>query len=260
MNARRAGLVLVSLGVLTGGVVAARAAAVPAAPAHLVAPSQPVITVHDDTVPARPAAAASSNPTAVSASEPTPADAGIPAGLPAYTPARAADSCESQAIPHPTGFASMGGTGTDTITQPNGSTATYPAWRRHAALQYVCLGPAAGGGVEVQAILMAVGADDPSTYTFAMGPAGVTLVNLDPGRAATRADFLAVGQRLDSWPTGGCSRVSIPDLGPRHAVIDDTFCFSANGALRHVDLHERATGTDGVRRDLAVSLDLIPGG
>jgi len=147
----------------------------------------------------------------------------------------------------------------DTITQPDGSSATYDVYRRHAPLQWVCLSSQPDGTVDVQGILQPVGGDT-SIYEFTMGPAGVTLVAIQPGRATSVDDLIPVGVSLASWPTGGCGTVHLPDLGPRHASINDTFCFTPGGALRHVDLHERATGATGVSRDLEASLDLFPQG
>lgn len=250
--------------VLTGGALVARAASAPPTTATALAPQRPVIVIHSDpgAVHAASASSASGSSAAAAAPQATAPDAvGQPRSLPVYVPPpQGGDTCESVTLPHPSGFTSMGGTGSDTITQPDGSSSTYIAYTRHASLQLVCLRATGDGGVETQAVLEATGADDPSTYDFLMSPSGVTLVSLDPGRAETPSDFLATNQRLASWPTNGCGRVVRSDLGPRHASIDDTFCFSPNGAIRHVDLHERATGSDGVSRNLQVSFDLFPNG
>jgi hypothetical protein len=248
--------------ILTGGALAARAASAPSTSTTPIAWHRPLITVHSDAAVVHPAMGPALQPAAaVGASGGAPDGTGQARPQPHYVlPPSGADSCEAQPVPHPVGFTAMGGTGTDTITQPNGSSATYTAYTRHAAQQAVCLRSTADGGVEVQVIIQAVGAIDPSTYDLLIAPDSVTLVSLDPGRAETPSDFLAVNSRLSSWPTSGCGRFTSNDLGPRHAVIDDTLCFSPNGALRHVDLHERATGSDGVSRDLKVSLDSFPNG
>ncbi|HEV3125388.1 MAG TPA: hypothetical protein VG266_12495 [Candidatus Dormibacteraeota bacterium] len=262
MNARRSAVTLLLPTILiltTGGALAARAASAPPTPPTAPSPSRPQITVHGDAAVIHPVAAAAQAPT------PQPQTAAPDAGQahpqPNYVlPPSHADSCEAQPVPHPVGFTAMGGTGTDTITQPDGSAATYTAYARHASQQAVCLRSTGDGGVEVQVIIEAVEAIDPSTYDLLISPGTVTLVSLDPGRAETPSDFLAVSRQLSAWPTSGCGHFASSDLGPRHAAIDDTFCFSANGALRHVDLNERATGSDGVRRDLRISLDAFPNG
>lgn len=233
-----------TLGVRAAGPLSGAA---PAGPAT----ARPVITVVPDAAPAAatPAAPAPARP----AAQVRAADArgtGIPNALPAYALPGSADPCESQAIPHPTGFTQMGGTGTDVITD-RGTTTSYAVYERHAPLQYVCTNATAGGGVEVDAVLQPIGADE-DTFVFDMSPAGVTLVSITPGRPAKGAQPVAVDRRLAAWPTAGCGSVSLPG-------IDDTFCFHPDGTLRHVDLHEKdAFGA--VSRSISASLDDFPEG
>ena len=214
--------------------------------------TRPVITVQRDAAPEHPAAQPATPAVAHVAAQ----DAiGAPHALPAFVPGSIrGDACESQSTPHPVGFTQMGGTGTDTITQRSGSSVIYDVYRRHAPLQWVCLSSEPDSTVDIQGILQPVGGDA-STYEFTMGPAGLTLLAIQPGRSTSVNDMIPVGASLGSWPANGCGSVRIPDLGPRHASIDDTFCFSPTGVLRHVDLHERATDANGVSRDLEASLD-----
>ena len=121
------------------------------------------------------------------------------------------------------------------------------------------LAPTGDGGVDLQAFLQPVGPDT-SAYEFTMGPSGLVLVSIQPGRAAWGIEPIVLRRPLSAWPSAGCSRVSLAGAGQSHATIDDTFCFAVDGSLRHVTLDERATGSDGTSRDLSGSLDLHPNG
>ena len=240
------------LAALTGtlGVRAAGLGSTP--PATAVTAPRPVITVIPDQAPRAPAAPPSPTRRSAAAAQLPAADArgtGIPNALPAYAP-QPADACESNAVPHPIGFTQMGGSGTDTVSD-HGATTSYTVYQRHAPLQYVCTNALLGGGVEVDAVLQPVGADE-DTFVFDMSPAGLTLVSLTPGRPAQGAQPIAVDRRIAAWPTTGCGSVSLPG-------IDDTFCFAADGTLRHVDLHEQ-NSFGAVSRSLSASLDDFPRG
>jgi hypothetical protein len=254
MNRRVAAGAVLFLVAAGGSAISVKATGGPLA-ASRVSPAtatHPVITVQTDAAVAHPAAQPVTPPVPHVAAQ----DAiGAPHALPAFVPGSIRrDVCESQSTPHPVGFTQMGGTGTDTITQRSGSSVNYDVYKRHAPLQWVCLSSSPDGTVDIQGILQPVGGDA-STYEFTMGPSGLTLVAVQPGRSTSVNDMIPVGVGLGSWPATGCSSVRIQDLGPRHASIDDTFCFSPNGVLRHVDLHERATDANGVSRDLEASLD-----
>ena len=242
------------LAVLAGATFGIHAAATGSAPGAITAaPARPEIVLVPDGATTRAAATAPARSGA--AATPVPAadqrGTGIPNALPAYAlPERSTDACESQAVPHPVGFTQMGGSGTDTITD-RGRTTTYTVYERHAPLQFVCTQATADGGVEVDAILQAV-APDADTYVFDISPAGLTLASITAGREAQGAEPVAMGRRIAAWPTGGCGTITAPG-------IDDTFCFSRDGSLRHVDLHERET-FGAVSRDLSASLDAFPAG
>ena len=256
---RRVAFVPPALALLVGGCLLARAAAAAPAPDPQPVPAaRPVITVHTDTVPAHPSAAAVPPAARQAQVPPPPPPAARLPGLPATIP-KGGDYCESRPVAHPVGFTQMGGSGSDTISRPGGQTTTYQVYPRDAALQFVCLAPTSDGGVDIQAVLQPVGPDT-SVYEFTMGPSGLVLVSIEPGRAAWGITPVPVGQRLADWPSTGCWRVALADAGTSHATIDDTFCFGADGSLRHVTLNERAAGSDGTTRKLSGSLDLNPGG
>ena len=241
------------LAILTGAAGAAAvhaAGSTGAATAVTAAAPAPLITVHQDSVPAHPATPVRAVATPIPAADAP--GTGLPHALPAYVlPEHAAQDCESASIPHPTGFTQMGGQGTDTVTT-GGSNAVYTVYARHAGTQFVCTQITSAGGVEVDVYLQPVGADE-STYVFDFDPAGVTLVSVTPGRAGFGILPVPVGQRIAAWPTSGCGSASVPGN-------DDTFCFGAGGTLRHAVLHEHGASAQGTTRDLEATLDAFPQG
>jgi len=255
---RAAVLAAASLPVVLGAGlgVHAHAAATPDAPP--VAAPQPVITIVRDT-PHAAAPLPATAPRAASApgAMPPPDQSflGAAYGKPSPLPP-AGSSCATQPPVHFDGFASMRGSGQDVVTQPDGSSTSYQAYATHVAAQYTCTEATPSGGLRVMLRIIPVSADQ-STYVFDMGPAGLTLQSIAPGVSQTRGDFLTVNRRLGDWVSPSCLGFAAPDLGPRHAAIDDTFCFAPDGILQHAVLHEKATDVNGIVRDLQVTLDLL---
>ena len=194
-----------------------------------------------------------------SAPQPTPQEqyadyAGLPSLLPPYRPpASPLPPCDAVAIPHPSGFSEFGGTGGDTVGTPGQGSQTFPAYHSHGSLEAICLESTTSGGVLVDVVVEATPAD-PSEYRFEMGPAGLSLVSVTFGKGVSAADTVPVGIALGAWPQTGCVHAARSGLANGDS-IDDTFCFDASGALRHFDLHERATESDGTTRAIDESLD-----
>ena len=160
-------------------------------------------------------------------------------------------SCDATAIPHFSGFAELGGSGSETVTRPDGSSATYVPAQRHVSLQTVCTNPTVDGNLELDVIVEHVQGDS-TIYHLTVGPSGFTVLDVTPGKLGAT---VPVHQRLGAWP-GGCDHLTANGS----ASIDDTLCWNAAGQLTHIEAHERSTDTAGVHRVLDDSLDLLPNG
>jgi hypothetical protein len=232
--------------VITAGLLATRGTPAGADSQPVAAhPGGPVVVV--ETAAAAPAQAATARQAVPAAAapragvQPAPDSTGWPAAPPPRTlPQAPQDSCDSQRIPHPTGFFAMRGSGTDRLTPNGGEHAVYVD---HAPVQVVCQNATSSGDLALEIDIFPYGGDA-SHFTLTVGPSGLVIVSAGPGHGA---QTVGIGRRIAGWP-GGCGTVSA-------AGIRDTLCFSGSGQLTHAELHEQSTVAGGDTRQLDATFD-----
>lgn len=229
----------------------------PAASVVAAGATDPVVSIlHIDRPLARQAASAPLTRASAQAAPATAYDVRFPKAPPTYRlPEALLDSCDSQSVPHPSGFGVLGGSGHATFTHADGSSVTYTPAARHVPLQVVCLNATSAGDLELDIVVQAVSGDS-SIYHVTVGPSGLVVLDVAAGKLATP---VPVHERLGAWP-GGCGHLTVSGASPGNATLDDTLCFSPSGQLTHIDAHEHSTDAAGTRRDLEVSLDSFPNG
>lgn len=241
------------LPLLGGAWAGARAAPAKVAAPPATRPAITTVTVVSDPAPSPPAALVAAATPVPSSPRQGPAPPPPLPGRPQFDPP-GPTGCDSSHVPHADGFAPMRGSGSDTLTAPGQQPTRYPVWPRNVPLQAVCVAAQADGTVEVQYYLQAVGPDT-DVFDVSMGPGGLVLLGLTPGRSGNGFATIPLGERLGGWPASQCAAIHLADAGPDHARIDDTLCFAADGWLEHVDLSEAATTPQGWSRNLDAHLD-----